>query len=75
MIDWSTEYKVKSNRTGIDLIELYTAGSTRGPPPEDVVRSRVTNTERMEPSHDIKDIIKHHQPAGTTTSTGPATQK
>ncbi|XP_034449270.1 unconventional myosin-XV isoform X4 [Hippoglossus hippoglossus] len=49
--------------------------STRGPPPEDVVRSRVNNTERMDPSHDIKDIIKHHQPAGTTTSTGPAPQR
>ncbi|KAG7239477.1 hypothetical protein INR49_028948 [Caranx melampygus] len=48
---------------------------TRGPPPEDVVRASVNNTERMEPSHDIKDIIKQHQPAGTTTSTGPASQK
>uniref|UniRef100_A0A672YL69 Myosin XVAa n=1 Tax=Sphaeramia orbicularis TaxID=375764 RepID=A0A672YL69_9TELE len=37
---------------------------TRGPPPEDVVRSTVSNTERMEPSHDIKDIVKQHQPAG-----------
>nr|XP_046271327.1 unconventional myosin-XV isoform X2 [Scatophagus argus] len=48
---------------------------TRGPPPEDVVRSSQTNTERMDPSHDIKDIIKQHQPAGASTSTGPATQK
>ncbi|XP_026180323.1 unconventional myosin-XV [Mastacembelus armatus] len=48
---------------------------TRGPPPEDVVRSSVSNTERMDPSHDIKDIIKQHQPASTTTSTGPATQR
>ncbi|XP_062295315.1 unconventional myosin-XV [Scomber scombrus] len=48
---------------------------TRGPPPEDTVRSTVNNTERMEPSHDIKDIIKQHQPAGTTTSTGHAIQK
>ncbi|XP_061761188.1 unconventional myosin-XV [Nerophis ophidion] len=36
---------------------------TRGPPPEDLVRASVSNTERMEPSHDIKDIIKQHQPA------------
>ncbi|XP_038551772.1 unconventional myosin-XV [Micropterus salmoides] len=48
---------------------------TRGPPPEDVVRSSASNTERVDPSHDIKDIIKHHQPASTTTSTGPATQR
>ncbi|XP_075879690.1 unconventional myosin-XV [Nelusetta ayraudi] len=41
---------------------------TRGPPSEDVVRSSPTNTERMDPSHDIKDIIKQHQPASTTTS-------
>ncbi|XP_029363926.1 unconventional myosin-XV [Echeneis naucrates] len=48
---------------------------TRGPLSEDVVRSSVSNTERMEPSHDIKDIIKQHQPASTTSSTGPATQR
>ncbi|XP_041868353.1 unconventional myosin-XV [Melanotaenia boesemani] len=48
---------------------------TRGPPPEDVVRSSVSNTERIDPSHDIKDIIKQHQPAGTTSSTGSFSQK
>ncbi|XP_026210607.1 unconventional myosin-XV [Anabas testudineus] len=50
---------------------------TRGPssPPEDVIQSTANNTERLEPSHDIKDIIKHHQPAGTTTSTGPPTPR
>ncbi|XP_049926298.1 unconventional myosin-XV [Epinephelus moara] len=48
---------------------------TRGPPPEDVVRSTVSNTERIDPSHDIKDIIKQHQPADSTTSTGSATQR
>ncbi|XP_032393727.1 unconventional myosin-XV [Etheostoma spectabile] len=48
---------------------------TRGPPPGDVVRSTTSNTERIDPSHDIKDIIKQHQPADTTTSTGPATQR
>ncbi|KAK9534679.1 hypothetical protein VZT92_007109 [Zoarces viviparus] len=48
---------------------------TRGPPPEDVVRSSAGNTERIDPSHDIKDIIKHHQPADATTSAGPATQR
>ncbi|XP_076608369.1 unconventional myosin-XV [Chaetodon auriga] len=48
---------------------------TRGPPPEDVVRSSPSNTERMDPSHDIKDIIKQHQPAATTTSAGPAAQR
>ncbi|XP_042360382.1 unconventional myosin-XV [Plectropomus leopardus] len=42
---------------------------TRGPPPEDVVRSSTSNTERIDPSHDIKDIIKQHQPADSTTST------
>ncbi|KAM9844223.1 unconventional myosin-XV [Aulostomus maculatus] len=47
---------------------------TRGPLTEDVVRSSVSNTERIEPSHDIKDIIKQHQPASTTSS-GPATQR
>ncbi|KAM3597250.1 uncharacterized protein V6R79_001885 [Siganus canaliculatus] len=48
---------------------------TRGPPPEDVVRSSPTNTERMDPSHDIKDIIKQHQPAAATTSAGASTQR
>ncbi|XP_034395181.1 unconventional myosin-XV [Cyclopterus lumpus] len=48
---------------------------TRGPPPEDVVRSSSSNTKRIDPSHDIKDIIKQHQPAEATTSTGPATQR
>ncbi|XP_070778848.1 unconventional myosin-XV [Enoplosus armatus] len=48
---------------------------TRGPPSEDVVRPSTSNTERMDPSHDIKDIIRQHQPAGTTTSVGPATQR
>ncbi|XP_061605714.1 unconventional myosin-XV isoform X1 [Phyllopteryx taeniolatus] len=41
---------------------------TRDPPPEDVVRASVSNTERIEPSHDIKDIIKQHQPACMTPS-------
>ncbi|XP_074511412.1 unconventional myosin-XV-like isoform X7 [Sebastes fasciatus] len=53
----------------------YIPGPTRGPPPEDVVRSSASNTERIDPSHDIKDIVKQHQPADTTTSTGPATQR
>ncbi|XP_024920291.1 unconventional myosin-XV, partial [Cynoglossus semilaevis] len=48
---------------------------TRSPPPEDVVRASVSNTERLDPSHDIKDIVKQHQPAGTTTSAGSATQR
>ncbi|XP_058510682.1 unconventional myosin-XV [Solea solea] len=48
---------------------------TRAPPPEDVVRSSASNAERVEPSHDIKDIIKQHQPAATTTSTGSVTQR
>ncbi|XP_068560532.1 unconventional myosin-XV [Cebidichthys violaceus] len=48
---------------------------TRGPPPEDLVRSSAGNTERIDPSHDIKDIIKQHQPADVTTSAGPATQR
>ncbi|XP_068434504.1 unconventional myosin-XV [Clinocottus analis] len=48
---------------------------TRGPPPEDVVRSGPSYTERVDPSHDIKDIIKQHQPADATTSTGAAAQR
>ena len=68
--DWTFEYWCV-----LDVIESLIPGPTRGPPPEDMVRSSANNTERMEPSHDIKDIIKQHQPAGTTTSTGPATQK
>ncbi|XP_023677819.2 unconventional myosin-XV isoform X2 [Paramormyrops kingsleyae] len=30
--------------------------------PDNVVRSSVTNAEHIEPSHNIKDIIKQHQP-------------
>ncbi|KAM6957849.1 unconventional myosin-XV [Aplochiton taeniatus] len=41
------------------------------PPPEDVVQSSVSNTERMEPSHNIKDIIKHYQPPSTPAPTHP----
>ncbi|KAM8723613.1 unconventional myosin-XV [Acanthopagrus schlegelii] len=48
---------------------------TRGPPPDDVVRSSPTNTERLDPSHDIKDTIKKHQPAAATTSSGAAAQR
>ncbi|XP_068509540.1 unconventional myosin-XV isoform X3 [Syngnathus scovelli] len=47
---------------------------TRSPPPDDVVRASVSNTERMEPSHDIKDIIKQHQPASMTPS-GPSIKR
>lgn len=47
-------------------------GYTRGPPPEDVVQSSPTNAEHMDPSHNIKDIIKQHQPASTSTPIGPA---
>ncbi|XP_040927699.1 unconventional myosin-XV [Betta splendens] len=48
---------------------------TRGRPPEDVVQSSASNTERLEPSHDIKDIIKQHQPAASSGSSGPAPQR
>ncbi|XP_078807147.1 unconventional myosin-XV [Oryzias latipes] len=48
---------------------------TRTPPAEDVVHSSSSNTERMDPSHDIKDIIKQHQPTGTKSSSGSPTQK
>ncbi|XP_036068960.1 unconventional myosin-XV [Oryzias melastigma] len=48
---------------------------TRASPAEDVVQSSVSNTERIDPSHDIKDIIKQHQPAGTKSSSGSPTQK
>ncbi|XP_019719970.1 unconventional myosin-XV-like [Hippocampus comes] len=41
---------------------------THSPPPDAVVRASVSNTERTEPSHDIKDIIKQHQPASMTPS-------
>lgn len=51
------------------------SGPTRGRPPEDVVQSSVSNTERLEPSHDIKDIIKQHQPAGSPAPPGPAPQR
>ncbi|XP_071375027.1 unconventional myosin-XV [Centroberyx affinis] len=44
---------------------------TQGPPPEDVVQSSVSNAERMEPSHDIKDIIKQHQPPSPPAPPGP----
>lgn len=30
--------------------------------PDNVVRSSVTNAEHIDPSHNIKDIIKQHQP-------------
>ncbi|XP_070398919.1 unconventional myosin-XV [Nothobranchius furzeri] len=49
--------------------------TTRGLPPEDVVQSSVSNTERNDPSHDIKDIVKQHQPAGTTSSSASPTQR
>uniref|UniRef100_H3C3C9 Myosin XVA n=1 Tax=Tetraodon nigroviridis TaxID=99883 RepID=H3C3C9_TETNG len=39
---------------------------------EDVVQSSPTNAEHMDPSHTIKDIIKQHQPASTSTPTGAA---
>lgn len=48
-------------------------GLSRGPPPEDVVQSSPTNAEHMDPSHNIKDIIKQHQPASTPT--GSATHR
>ncbi|XP_054861298.1 unconventional myosin-XV [Amphiprion ocellaris] len=64
-----------SHRPGSASVHRQTSPS-RGPPPEDVIRSSVSNTERIEPSHDIKDIIKQHQPAaGTTSSSGSPTQK
>ncbi|KAM8825452.1 unconventional myosin-XV-like isoform 1-T1 [Synchiropus picturatus] len=52
----------------------HNTGPTRAPPPESIVQSTVSNTERLEPSHDIKDIIKQHQPAAMTPS-GSATPK
>ncbi|XP_062841982.1 unconventional myosin-XV [Trichomycterus rosablanca] len=37
-------------------------GPTRKVPPDDVVRSTISNSEHIEPSHNIKDIIKQYQP-------------
>ncbi|XP_062334341.1 unconventional myosin-XV [Osmerus eperlanus] len=42
--------------------EWCVPGQARGPPPEDVVRSSVSNAEHVEPSHNIKDIIRQYQP-------------
>ncbi|KAG7460008.1 hypothetical protein MATL_G00216600 [Megalops atlanticus] len=36
---------------------------TRSIPPEDVVKSSISNSEYIEPTHNIKDIIKQYQPA------------
>lgn len=63
------------NKPGLCVIKLFIPGPSRGPPSEDVVRSTVSNTEHLDPSHDIKDIIKQHQPAGTTSSSGSPTQR
>lgn len=60
-----SEFEYKSEITGL----------TRGPPPEDVVQFSPTNAEHMDPSHNIKDIIKQHQPASTSTPTGPTTHR
>ncbi|XP_076864017.1 unconventional myosin-XV [Brachyhypopomus gauderio] len=35
---------------------------TRMQPPDDVVKSTVVNSEHLEPTHNIKDIIKQYQP-------------
>ncbi|KAB5531005.1 hypothetical protein PHYPO_G00135900 [Pangasianodon hypophthalmus] len=40
----------------------YHYGQPRTVPPEDVVRSTISNSEYIEPSHNIKDIIKQYQP-------------
>ncbi|XP_027004193.2 unconventional myosin-XV [Tachysurus fulvidraco] len=37
-------------------------GQPRTVAKEDVVRSTISNSEYIEPSHNIKDIIKHYQP-------------
>ncbi|KAF7691114.1 unconventional myosin-XV isoform X1 [Silurus meridionalis] len=37
-------------------------GQPRTVPPQDVVRSSISNSEHIEPSHNIKDIIKQYQP-------------
>ncbi|KAF5899292.1 unconventional myosin-XV, partial [Clarias magur] len=37
-------------------------GQPRTVPSEDVVRSTISNSEHIEPSHNIKDIIKQYQP-------------
>ncbi|CAL8265178.1 unnamed protein product [Gadus morhua 'NCC'] len=42
---------------------------TTAPPPEAVVKASVNNTERLDPSHDIKDIVKQHQPPATPAPT------
>ncbi|XP_017161737.1 unconventional myosin-XV isoform X3 [Poecilia reticulata] len=64
----------ESHKSSPAVVQRKTS-TTRGPPPEDVVRSSVSNTERIDPSHDIKDIIKQHQPAGATSSAGSPTQR
>ncbi|XP_030645611.1 LOW QUALITY PROTEIN: unconventional myosin-XV [Chanos chanos] len=50
--------------------QRHTQGDLRGPtrtaPPEDVVRASISNSEHLEPSHNIKDIIKQYQPVSPT---------
>ena len=52
-----------------ELTDSYVAGPTTAPPPEAVVKASVNNTERLDPSHDIKDIVKQHQPPATPAPT------
>ncbi|XP_077591330.1 unconventional myosin-XV [Stigmatopora nigra] len=47
---------------------------TSGHQPKEVIRASLSNTERMEPSHDIKDIIKQHQPPGMSPP-GPSIRR
>ncbi|TKS91706.1 Unconventional myosin-XV [Collichthys lucidus] len=72
-----TQPSQRKRRVAVQVLLLFSGKTspTRAPPPEDVVRSSPSNAERIDPSHDIKDIIKQHQPAGATTSSGAATQK
>ncbi|MBN3312141.1 MYO15 protein, partial [Atractosteus spatula] len=45
---------------------------TRGVPAEELVRYTVTNSEYLEPSHNIKDIIRQYQYPSPARSTEPA---
>jgi len=41
---------------------MFPKGPTRRDPPAgDLVRGTISNTEHLEPSHNIKDIIKQYQ--------------
>nr|XP_015215599.1 PREDICTED: unconventional myosin-XV [Lepisosteus oculatus] len=63
---------MKRERPAYQKSAAPASSQTHGVPAEELVRYTITNSEHLEPSHNIKDIIRQYQYPSPARSTEPA---